>query len=71
MYLVAIDPLALILSNEVYVKINLPRPPPDLAALRALVKGLGASEKKLALARAKGLGEYAKALETALGGPDT
>lgn len=71
MYLAAIDPLALILSNEVYVKINLPRPPPDPAALRELVKGLAAGEKKLALERARGLGEYAKALEKALGGPDT
>jgi hypothetical protein len=70
-YLVAIDPLAIILSNDLYVKINLPRPPPDLAALRELVKGLTASEKKLALDRARGLGQYAKALETALGGPDT
>jgi hypothetical protein len=72
MYLVAIDPLALILSNEVYVKINLPRPPPDLlVALRELVKGLDASQKRLALERARGLEEYAKALQQALGGPDT
>jgi hypothetical protein len=71
MYLAAIDPLALILSNEVYVKINLPRPPPDLAALRELVKGLDANEKKLALDRARGLEQYAKALEKVLGGPDT
>jgi hypothetical protein len=71
MYLAAIDPLALILSDDVYVKINLPRPPPDPAALRELVRGLTAGEKKLALERARGLGEYAKALEKALGGPDT
>jgi hypothetical protein len=71
MYLVAIDPLALILSNEVYVKINLPRPPPDLAALRELVKGLTASDKKLALERTRQLSEYAQVLEKALGGPDT
>jgi hypothetical protein len=70
-YLVAIDPLALILSNDLYVKINLPRPPPDLAALRELVKDLSASDRKLALDRARGLGEYARALERALGGPDT
>jgi hypothetical protein len=71
MYLVAIDPLALILSNEVYVKINLPRPPPDLAALRELVKGLDASGKKVALERTRLLAECAKTLEKALGGPDT
>jgi hypothetical protein len=68
MYLAAIDPLALILSNEVYVKINLPRPPPDLAVLRELVKGLDANEKKLALDRARGLEQYAKALASVLGG---
>jgi hypothetical protein len=71
MYLVAIDPLALILSNDVFVKINLPRPPPDPVALRELVKSLGASERKGALERTRRLGEYAKAMEKALGGPDT
>jgi len=71
MYLTAIDPLALILSNEVYVKINLPRPPPNSAAIRELLRGLDASEKRLALERTRQLGEYVKALEKALGGPDT
>jgi hypothetical protein len=69
MYLVAIDPLALILSNDVYVKINLPRPRPDLAALRELVRSLDATEKKLVVERTKQLGEYAEMLEKALGGP--
>ena len=68
---VTIDPLALILSNDLYVRINLPRPPPDLAALRELVRSLDATEKKLALERTRQLGEYAKTLEKALGGPDT
>ncbi len=71
MYLAAIDPLALILSNEVYVKINLPRPPPDLAALRELLRRLDASQKKLALERTRQLDAYVKAVEKALGGPDT
>ena len=71
MYLVAIDPLALILSNDVFVRINLPRPPPDPVALRELVKSLDARERKVALERTRWLGEYAKALEKALGGPDT
>jgi hypothetical protein len=70
-YLVTIDPLALILSNDLFVRINLPRPPPDSAALRDLVKGLDARGKKLALERASELGEYARVLEKALGGPDT
>ena len=69
MHLVAIDPLALILSNEVYVKINLPRPPPDLAAVRELLSGLDASQKTLALERTRQLGEYVKVLEKALSGP--
>ncbi len=71
MYLAAIDPLALILSNEVYVKINLPRPPPDLAALRELLRSLDASQKRLALERTRQLDAYVKAVEKALGGPDT
>jgi hypothetical protein len=45
--------------------------PPDPVALRELVKSLDARERKVALERTKRLGEYAKALEKALGGPDT
>ena len=69
--LVAIDPLALILSNEVYVKIHLPDPPPIPLAFRELVKGLSSSDRKLARERARRLGEYVKSIENALGGPDT
>jgi hypothetical protein len=68
---VAIDPLALILSNEVYVKIHLPDPPPTPLAFRDLVKGLSPSDRKLVHERARRLGEYVKSIESALGGPDT
>jgi hypothetical protein len=71
MQLVAIDPLALILSSEVYVKIHLPDPPPTPLAFRELVKGLSSSDRKLARERARRLGEYVKSIENALGGPDT
>jgi hypothetical protein len=46
MQLVAIDPLALILSYEVYVKIHLPDPPPTPLAFKDLVKSLSSSEKE-------------------------
>jgi hypothetical protein len=71
MYLVAIDPLALILSNTVFVRINLPRPSPDLAVLRELVKSMTAEERRSAQERTREISEYAKALEKVLGGPDT
>ncbi|HBL30594.1 MAG TPA: hypothetical protein DD490_27480 [Acidobacteria bacterium] len=68
--LVAIDPLALLLSPSVYIRLTLPDPPPpDVLApeIRALVRDMDAGERKAALARAKSLGAFAKALEKELG----
>jgi hypothetical protein len=62
---VAIDPLALILSSSVYVRLTLPDPPPP-EVLRELVENLSAEERKLATARVKALGAFAKAAEKAL-----
>ena len=61
----SIDPLALILSPAVYVRLTLPDPPPDEIMrrhIRDLAHSLGPEEKKYVHARAKALGTYAKVL---------
>ena len=68
--LVAIDPLALLLSPSVYIRLTLPDPPPIEVLTReiqALVRDMDATEKKAALTRAKALGAFAKAMEKELG----
>jgi len=64
-----IDPLALILSGEVYVKLTLPDPPP-IEVLRAhagaLARSATPSERRGALNRARVLQVYVKAVEQAL-----
>ena len=62
---VAIDPLALVLSSSVYVRLTLPDPPP-IEVLRALIREMDATERRSALARAKSLGAFAKSLEKEL-----
>lgn len=65
----AIDPLALILSNEAYVRLTLPDPPPDefiTARVKQAVAQLKTAERARALAGAKVLGAYANAMEKAL-----
>jgi hypothetical protein len=58
---VAIDPLALILSPEIYVKLHLPDPPPEFKAdIAAVAKKMSAAQKKAALANAKYLKEIAE-----------
>lgn len=71
-YEVAIDPLALILGHDLYVKINLPRPVPVLIdalmdRIRKEVKAMGPEEKRHALARVKALSAFARAVEEELG----
>ena len=66
----AIDPLALILSPEVYARIHLPDPPPDAyiaAHVKQAVSGLSAQEKQDILARARVLGAYAHTVQKTLG----
>lgn len=68
-YFVAIDPLALVLSGEVYVTLTLPDPPPIevfMAHIRELVQAMGPEEKRHALARLKVFGAYASVLEQEL-----
>ena len=65
----AIDPLALILSPEIYVRLHMPDPPPDpviLSQVKQVANGLSAQEKQVVLARAKVLGAYAHAIEKTL-----
>ena len=66
----AIDPLALILSGEIYVKLTLPDPPP-IEVLRAYVRSQArtssAAEKRQALNRARALRTYVEAVEQELG----
>jgi hypothetical protein len=59
---VAIDPLALILSPEIYVKLHLPDPPPEFKTqVTEVAKKMTAADKKNALANAKFLKEVAEA----------
>jgi hypothetical protein len=66
----AIDPLALILSGELYVKLTLPDPPP-IEVLRAYVRSMArrasATERRQALNRARALRMYVEAVEQELG----
>ena len=60
----AIDPLALLLRNDVYVRLTLPDPPPiDLRQVRESLSKMTISEKQEALTRAKALTAYAAAME--------
>ena len=66
-HLVAIDPLALILRSDIYVKLTLPDPPPELSVgIREIAKGMGAQEKQAALARVRALSKYCAAMEKEL-----
>ncbi len=64
----AIDPMALILSDRAYliwVEIHHPNEP-ALTKVAEVVKSLTTEEKKFALARAKSLIAYGKAVEESL-----
>ena len=63
----AIDPMALILSEKAYliwVEIHHPHEP-ALAALEKVFQSLPAEEQRATLNRAKAVGAWAKAVETA------
>jgi hypothetical protein len=60
--------MALILSSTVFVKINLPRPAPDLSVFKELIKTLNPQERRLAADNARAIADYAGALEQALAG---
>jgi hypothetical protein len=63
---VAIDPLALLLSPSVYVRLTLPDPPPP-EVLRTLIREMDATERRALQARVKTLGAFVKGLEKELG----
>lgn len=66
---VAIDPLALLLPANIYVKINLPRPPEEIfAQAREAVKTLSDKEKATALANAEYMIACGTAMKKALRG---
>jgi hypothetical protein len=68
-YRVAIDPLALILSSEVYVKLTLPDPPPiDVfrQQVRDFVRAMRPEERQQAMIRLKALNTYFQAMEKEL-----
>ncbi|HEX2065690.1 MAG TPA: hypothetical protein VHI93_02660 [Candidatus Thermoplasmatota archaeon] len=64
----AIDPLALVLRPDVYVRINLPYPAPETlrAHAREAVKGLNAREREQALESVGNLVTWARAVEQEL-----
>ncbi len=69
-----IDPLALLLSGEVYVKLTLPDPPPIeviRAQARELARTASKAEKRRALNRVRAFRAYAQAVEEALGATET
>lgn len=70
----AIDPLALLLSGEVYVKLTLPDPP-LIEVIRAqaheLARSASKAEKRRALNRVRAFRAYAQAVEQALGATET
>jgi len=64
------DPLALLLSPEVNVRLHLADPPPDdviAARVEKLVRGLKPQERQGILARAKVLSAYANAVQNTMG----
>jgi len=68
-YEAAIDPLALILRGDIYVKLTLPDPPPiELlkAQIEELVRAMTPEERKQALERVRNFKGYEKLLEQAL-----
>jgi predicted Co/Zn/Cd cation transporter (cation efflux family) len=65
----AIDPLALALSGDVYIKLHLPDPPPIdqvIARIHEVVKGMTPDQKRQAAGRVKALRIYAETLEAEL-----
>ncbi|MBV9494754.1 MAG: hypothetical protein JOZ54_10955 [Acidobacteria bacterium] len=67
--LLAVDPLSLLLSPSVYIRLTLPDPPPIevlTSQFRELVRNMDVAERRQASSRAKALGVYADALQKAL-----
>jgi len=70
--IVAIDPLALVLRHDIYLKLHLPDPPPVEVIqeyVRKCVRRMTPEEKKHARIRAKALSAYVTAMEKELNKP--
>ncbi|HET9984297.1 MAG TPA: PQQ-binding-like beta-propeller repeat protein [Longimicrobiales bacterium] len=68
-YYAAIDPLALVLRGDIYVKINLPYPQPVevlAARVRKMAGGMNRAEKNDALAQLKSLDTVARMMQQAI-----
>jgi len=66
-YEAAIDPLALVLSNQVYVLLTLPDPPPPgvlREQIAARVRGLSIAQRRAAVANLERVQAYVKAIST-------
>jgi hypothetical protein len=66
----AIDPLALLLRSDIYIRLTLPDPAPEAIRAQAheAVKGLSPREREQALAKVGNLVAFARALEHELRG---
>jgi murein DD-endopeptidase MepM/ murein hydrolase activator NlpD len=66
-YEAAIDPLALILRGDIYIRLTLPDPPPELKTqIQAFVRTMTPEQRRRALGRLKNLEAYSNAMEDAL-----
>jgi hypothetical protein len=68
-YEAAIDPLALILRGDVYVKLTLPDPPPDevlRTQIEEMVQAMTLEDRKRALERVRAFKSYSTLLEEML-----
>jgi hypothetical protein len=64
-----IDPLALLLRNDIYVRLHLPDPPPDeilRETIREAARQMNAEERLRARAAAVSLGRLASAMQEEL-----
>jgi hypothetical protein len=71
--ILAIDPMALLLREDIYVKLHLPYPPPgDVVGteIREIVKTMQPEARKQALTRVKALGAYVNMLQKELAGAE-
>jgi hypothetical protein len=67
--IVAIDPLALLLRHDIYVRLTLPDPPPPevlKAGIREAINKMSVEERRVTAVRAKALAQYAATIEKEL-----
>ena len=66
--LMEVDPLLLILRNDIYIRIDSLSSPPDriIGHVRQILKSFGSDEQILILHRVRAVGAYANAIEKEL-----